>query len=141
METKLYKTDISNALWWALDLPGNAGWILYLVFYCLCLSHGMGAYALVALIPAIIMIVGVVELVRERILKLDRVLPGKSLYLGFGALTLGGLAGLPISLVGYFVLADPVIRNYMLWMVIGSVLLAAVSGYLFSRYKPLVGNQ
>ena len=137
MESEKYKTDISNALWWALDLPGNAGWIIYLVFYGLCLSHGMGLYALVALIPALIMIVGVVELVRERILKLDRILPKKSLFLGFGALTLGGLVGIITSIIGYFVLEDSIIRNYQLWMAAGSVLLAAVSGYLFSRYKPL----
>mgnify|MGYP007056162851 FL=1 len=140
METKQYKTDITSALWWALDLPGNAGWILYLVFYGLCLSRSMGAYALVALVPALIMIVGVVELVRERILKLDRILPKKSLCLGFGALTLGGLAGLPVSLIGYFVMGDSAIRNYMLWMAVGSVLLAAVSGYLLSRYKPMDGK-
>ena len=137
MEPRQYKTDISNALWWALDLPGNAGWIIYLVFYGLCLSHGMGLYSLVALIPALIMIVGVVELIRERILKLDRILPKMSLFLGFGALTLGGLVGIITSIIGYFVITDSIIRDYLLWMTAGSVILAAVSGYLFSRYKPL----
>ncbi len=137
MKAKQYRTDISNALWWALDLPGNAGWIIYLVFYGLCLSHGMGAYALVALVPALLMGAGVVELVRERILKLDRILPKKSLFLGFGALTLGGLVGIITSTVGYFVKTEPIIRNNLLWMAAGSVLLAAVSGYLFSRYRPL----
>lgn len=111
MKAKQYRTDISNALWWALDLPGNAGWIIYLVFYGLCLSHGMGAYALVALVPALLMGTGVVELVRERILKLDRILPKKSLFLGFGALTLGGLVGIITSTVGYFVKTEPLIRN------------------------------
>lgn len=87
-------------------------------------------------VAALIMVVGVVELVRERILKLDRILPKNSLFLGFGALTLGGLVGFITSIVGYFVKIDPIIRNYLLWMAVGSVLLAVVSGYLFSRYKP-----
>ena len=27
----IYETKISDARWWAYDIPGNAGWIAYLI--------------------------------------------------------------------------------------------------------------
>ena len=33
----LYETKISDTRWWAYDIPGNAGWIAYLV----CLFHSL----------------------------------------------------------------------------------------------------
>ena len=45
------------------------------------------------------MLTGVVELISERIHGLDRVLSGKRLFRGFGALTAGVLLGIPAGLV------------------------------------------
>lgn len=97
----LYETQIPDARWWAYDIPGNIGWIMYLV--CLircfviqpvCMDIPLVSISLmVGILPAIAMLVGIAELISERILKLDRVLSKKRLYRGFGALTWGGFAG------------------------------------------------
>lgn len=54
------------------------------------------------ILPAIVMAVGIFELISERIAKLDRVLPRKRLLRGFGALTWGGFGGIIISLNALF---------------------------------------
>ena len=48
---------------------------------------------MVGVLPALAMLIGIAELISERVLKLDRVLTRKRLYRGFGALTWGGFAG------------------------------------------------
>ena len=35
---RLYETKISNARWIAYDLPGNIGWIAYIVALILCFA-------------------------------------------------------------------------------------------------------
>jgi hypothetical protein len=131
----LYKSDISNALWLALDLPGNAGWIVYLVFLVRCLVYGVGAFWIALIIPAIPMLVGVGELISERISHLDWVLPKKRLWRGFGALTLGGILAVIVAGIGYFLFTEAPVHNWLLWIAISGILLAAISGYLLSRYK------
>lgn len=135
MSDNLYKSDISNALWLALDLPGNAGWIVYLVFLVKCLLHGIGTYWIALVIPAVPMLVGVGELISERIHHLDWVLPKRRLWRGFGALTLGGVLAIIFAGIGCILFPEAPVHNWMLWMALGGILLAAVSGYLFSRYK------
>lgn len=135
MSDNLYKSDISKALWLALDLPGNAGWIVYLVFLVKCLLHGTGTYWIALVIPAIPMLVGVGELISERINHLDWVLPKKRLWRGFGALTLSGILAAIVSAIGCFLFPEAPAHGWMLWMALGGILLATVSGYLFSRYK------
>lgn len=131
----LYKSDISNGLWLALDLPGNAGWIVYLVFLVKCLLHGVGAYWIALAIPAIPMLVGVGELISERISRLDWVLPKKRLWRGFGALTFSGILAAIIAGIGCFLFPEAPVHGWMLWMTLSGILLVAVSGYLFARYK------
>lgn len=102
----MYESKISNAKWIAYDLPGNLGWIMFLVGLVLCFvkkpeitgDKAISVLLLLDLLCAVAMIVGIVELISERIQKLDRVLPKKRLYRGFGALTFGGLGGTVISL-------------------------------------------
>lgn len=102
----MYESKISDAKWIAYDLPGNVGWIAFLVGLVLCVTKrpeiiGDSVIFLLLLfdvVCAAAMVVGIVELISERIQKLDRVLPKQRLYRGFGALTFGGLAGAVISL-------------------------------------------
>ena len=84
----IYETGISDARWWAYDVPGNAGWIIWVIFTVLSLWQGITLFSLLSALPALLMLAGVCELISERIVKLDRVLPKKRLYRGFGALTL-----------------------------------------------------
>lgn len=63
------------------------------------LKQGINWFSILAIVPAVFMLIGVVELISERIAKLDWVLPKARLYRGFGALTLGGLLGIPIAAI------------------------------------------
>ena len=102
-----YETKITNARWIAYDLPGNAGWILYLAMLVRLLGRRSSflevpatrVLILLAVIPAILMLIGIAELISERIQKLDRILPRNRLLRGFGALTLGGILGAVIAAV------------------------------------------
>ena len=87
----LYETKISDARWWAYDIPGNIGWITYITVM-VRLFRNPPAYMkiplvmsclIVGILPAIAMAVGIFELISERIVKLDRVLPRKRLLRGF----------------------------------------------------------
>ena len=76
------------------------------------------------------MLMGVFELISERIRGLDRVLSGKWLFRGFGALTAGGLLGIPIAISGFK-------RNKKraAAMLAGSALCAVSAGLPFAGYK------
>lgn len=130
---ELYETKISDARWWVYDIPGNAGWILYFVCVVRLLRQGMGPFVIVSFLPAALMLIGIVELISERIAKLDRMLPKKRLLRGFGALTLGGLLGVIISVIGF------VTEKGSLWMLIGSVLCAVFAGLLYKGYRKVEG--
>lgn len=103
----MYESKISNAKWIAYDLPGNIGWISFLTALLLCflkkpelMSDGFMALLLILdSLCAAVMLVGIGELISERIQRLDRVLPKKRLYRGFGALTFSSLAGSAVSLI------------------------------------------
>lgn len=86
--------------WIVYDIPGNNGWILYLISLILLLQNGISLFAVVAIIPMVLMLVGVIELISERIAKLDRILPRIILYRGFGALVIGGAFGIITSVIG-----------------------------------------
>ena len=67
---------------------------------------------------------------RETRRDIDRILSGKRLYRGFGALTAGGLLGIPMAIAGFR-------RNKKraAAMLAGSVLCTAFAGLLFAGYK------
>ena len=102
----MYESKISDGKWIAYDLPGNVGWIAFWAGLILCFAKRPelveNRLILTALLLDVLcgaaMLVGIAELISERIQKLDRVLPKKRLYRGFGALTFGGLAGAVVSL-------------------------------------------
>ncbi|MCR5598046.1 MAG: isoprenylcysteine carboxylmethyltransferase family protein [Lachnospiraceae bacterium] len=107
-EDRIYVTDISNARWMAYDIPGNVGWIIYIACLVRCFtqksdfisSWGLFGIMIIAVIPLIFMIIGIAELVSERIARLDRRLPKVRLLRGFGALVLGGIFGMAVSVLG-----------------------------------------
>ena len=128
----LYETKISDARWIAYDLPGNIGWIAWIVCLILLLRKGVDWLSLIALIPALFMLIGVIELVSERIQKLDWVLPKARLYRGFGSLTLGGILGIPIASAGLITAQGPL----CLWMLAGACLCALFAWLIFREYHP-----
>ena len=128
----MYETKISNARWMAYDIPGNIGWIAYIVCVILCLKNGIEILSLAAIVPAVLMLVGVAELISERIAKLDRILSKARLYRGFGALTLGGVIGAVISIIGFVVHER---QALYICMFAGALLCAIFAGLLFKGYK------
>ena len=125
-----YKTAISDRRWIAYDIPGNIGWITWLVCTVRGLREKRDIYSLGALVPAVFMLTGVVELISERIHGLDRVLSGKRLFRGFGALTAGGLLGIPAALYGM-----KQNKKRAAAMLAGSALCAFFAGLLLAGYK------
>ena len=129
---ELYETKISAAQWWACDLPGNAGWIIWLICTGKCLARGISAFSVLSLLPAVMMIVGIIEIVSERIAKLDRVLPKKRVLRGFGALTVGGAAGIPVAVIGILQNAN---GSLPLWMLAGAVLCGLFAGLILKGFQ------
>ena len=76
------------------------------------------------------MLMGVGELISERIAGLDRVLSGERLFRGFGALTAGGILGIPMAILGLK-------RNKKraAAMLAGATLCAVFAGVLLAGYK------
>lgn len=143
----MYKTDISTARWILYDIPANIGWISYYIALGRCLAEkpdfmaygGLTAVILLAVIPALFMLIGLVELISERIHKLNFVLPKVRLYRGFGALALGGITGAVLALIGIVCArtAGAAGITYLYVLFLGGVLCAVFSGLLFAGYKPV----
>lgn len=144
----IYETLISDARWWAYDIPGNIGWILYLICLLQCFVKRPGFLEiplvlislLVGILPAIAMVVGIAELISERILKLDRILPKKRLYRGFGTLTWGGFGGI---IVGLNALTAGMRAGFsagecklLILLAIGGALCAVFTGLIFKTFHP-----
>lgn len=145
IDNNLYETTITNIKWIVYDIPGNIGWISYFIGLTLCFvkkpnfmqDEIITKIVLISVIPAILMLVGIVELVTERICRLDRILPQKRLLRGFGALTLGGIIGVLISIlaISYSMLivsAGEII--YLIIMFVGATLCAVFAGLLYKGY-------
>ena len=128
----IYETKISDARWWAYDIPGNAGWIAYLACLFQSLKRGLNTFNIAALLPGGLMGLGVGELISERIAGLDRVLPKRRLLRGFGALTTGGIGGMIVSAFG---LATQKEKKNPAIMLAGSVLCAVFAGLCWQGYK------
>ncbi len=101
----MYETKISTMRWILYDVPGNIGWILFLIGYFRSVAGGGFSKhlftSIMLTIPVILIIAGITELISERIAKLDRILPAIRLYRGFGALTAGGIIGAVVSLISF----------------------------------------
>ena len=144
----IYETLISDARWWAYDIPGNIGWILYLICLLQCFVKRpefleiplVLISLLVGILPAVAMIIGIAELISERILKLDRILPKKRLYRGFGTLTWGGFGGI---IVGLNALTAGMRAGFsagecklLILLAVGGALCALFAGLIFKTFHP-----
>ena len=133
---KLYKSNISNTMWYVYDVLGNFGWVGYIV--CLILSfvkiENEILFSILLCIPALFMIIGLIELISERIKRLDRILPLYRLLLGFGALTLGGLLGFIFGFI--FVIVS--YSLIYLFSMLGGLLCFIFAGQLFIKYKKVI---
>ena len=144
----IYESHISTVRWLVYDVPGNVGWIMYLVCLIQCFVQRPEFLAIplvlislvIGILPAIAMVVGIAELISERIAKLDRILPKKRLYRGFGALTWGGFGGMIVGLTGLFAglrnshsLGD---CKLLLLLAIGGALCAVFAGLIFKTFHP-----
>ena len=144
----IYETLISDARWLAYDITGNIGWILYLICLIQCFVKRpefmeiplVLISLLVGILPAVAMIIGIAELISERILKLDRILPKKRLYRGFGALTWGGFGGIIVGLTGLFAglrgghsMGE---CKLLVLLVVGGALCAVFAGLIFKTFHP-----
>ena len=125
-----YRTKISDRQWIACDIPGNIGWITWLVCTVKGLWEKRDLHSIAAMVPAVLMLTGVVELISERLHGLDRILSGKRLFRGFGALTAGGLLGIPIALLGL-----KKNKKRAAAMLAGSAVCAFFAGLLLAGYK------
>ena len=67
-----YKTEISDLRWMAYDIPGNAGWIAYLICALRGLREKRDAYNIASALPGALMLIGVGELISERFAGLSR---------------------------------------------------------------------
>ena len=141
----MYESKIGDARWIAYDLPGNAGWIAFRAGLILCAvkrpeitgNNAISAFLILNLLCAAAMVVGVIELISERIQKLDRVLPRRRLYRGFGALTFGGLAGAVFSLLALAIALMKDLRGtcYLGLLCGGGLLCFVFGGLLLREYK------
>lgn len=127
----MYESKITNVRWIIYDIAGNIGWIL--CFVCLYLYHSIMSLPVLILegIPAMLMLTGILELINERINRLDRILPKKRLLLGFGTLTTGGAIGMLNSLICFIICKE----EYCIFMLIGSFLCGLFAWLLFKGYK------
>ena len=98
----------------------------------------------IAVLPALVMLVGIAELVSERAKKLDRVLPRRRLLLGFGALTLGGAFGALVALIGLLVgarVAPDCDLTLFAVMLVGGLLDGGFAWLLYRGYRPREGKR
>ena len=128
----MYESKISTGRWMAYDVLGNAGWIAWIVCLVLLFKNGVDAFTILAALPALVMLIGIAELISERVQKLDWVLPKTRLYRGFGALTLGGVMGIMVSAAG---LLSGKVSSLAWLMLAGSTLCALFAWLLFREYK------
>ena len=124
----MYESKISTGRWMVYDVLGNAGWIAWIVCLVLLFRRGVDAFTILAALPALVMLIGIAELISERIQKLDWVLPKARLSRGFGALTLGVSRTVAVEFT--FFLAIPVMFGASLLKILKYDL--AVSGAEFA---------
>jgi len=129
----------------AYDIPGNVGWIIYIFCLARCFSiksdfissRGLSGIMVIAVLPAVLMMIGIAELVSERFAKLDRKLPRVRLLRGFGALVLGGILGMVVSMLGliygYYIGESELLFIWL--MLIGSLLCFVFAELIYKTYK------
>ena len=67
----LYESKMSSGRWMVYDVLGNAGWIAWIVCLVLLFRNDIDAFAVLAALPALLMLIGIAELTSERVQKHD----------------------------------------------------------------------
>lgn len=73
----LYESKISSGRRMVYDVLGNAGWIAWIVCLVLLFRNDIDAFAVLAALPALPMLIGIAELIGERVQKLDPEFKGR----------------------------------------------------------------
>ena len=132
----MYETKISTIRWIAYDIPGNIGWIMYLVGYGRLFANGdFSQHILTSIlltIPVLLIVIGIAEMISERIAKLDRILPAIRLWRGFGALTAAGILGAVISRI---TIENNLDTANAIMMIAGGMLCFVFAGLLLIGYN------
>lgn len=146
MKKDLYETKISDARWIAYDIPANLGWIAYIAALVLIFTNGADCSKSVltnlGVIPAVWLLIGIGELVSERIVKLDRVLPLRRLLRGFGVLTVASFSGFGLSAISFIVeMIQGCFCIYHLIMTVGALVCGILELLLFRGYERVKTDQ
>lgn len=108
--------------------------LLYFICVWKRIIKSLDIYTIISILPAILMLIGIVELISERIVKLDFVLPKIRLFRGFGALTLGGICGVIFSIIELFIKTE----TFSLWMLVGAILCSVLHVFFL---KNIINNR
>lgn len=130
----------------AYDVPANLGWIAYIVCLVLIFTNAApcsrSMLTFFEVIPAVWLLIGIGELISERIVKLDRILPFTRLMRGFGVITVGSLLGGTLSAVSLFIeLAQGHFCIYHMLMTVGGFVCGVLALLLFKGYKRQVSTE
>ena len=142
----MYVSDITDKEWYIYDILGNLGWIgFYIGLGMMIVRENIFMegtihifFAVLEIICAAGILVGLIELINERIHKLDRRLSRTRLFRGFGSITIASLSGMVVTgiyLVIIYANGDREISLYYWMMIIGALLCFVFCGLLLKRYK------
>ena len=94
-----------SAKWLALGLLSDLGWIAYFAGFALYMAGGADGLGTVAIsvtfllngLAVLAVIIGILEIISQRIRKIRRTVQRADLIFGFGFVVFGGLAGFLLS--------------------------------------------
>ena len=98
---KIYTSELSGAKWLTLGLLSDAGWIAYFVGFVLYMANGADGLGTTALsvtfllncLCVLAVMIGIIEIISQRIRKLRRTIQKGDLIFGFGFTVFGSLGG------------------------------------------------
>jgi multidrug transporter EmrE-like cation transporter len=143
----MYKSEISRAKWIAYALLADVGWLSFFVALLMCfiktpeiLESGSVVTLLITdILGALLMLSGIMELMSEHRQKLSRILSGKQLAYGFGALTVGGALGTLCSVIALAVAVRNIMFGaaYLIALSVGGLLCSLFSGLILKEYRKI----
>ncbi len=144
-ELTVYETEMTGTGRVVCDLCLNIGWMVYFVTLMLIfvkrsdlISYPVIFGMLIAsAFPAVVMLLGLAELISERILGLVKELPRGRLVRGYGLLIWAGAGGSAVSAAAavYGLLATQAGLGYVFAMLFGAVMCALSAWIVFRGYS------
>lgn len=140
----MYESNISDKKWLTLGLVSDVGWLMYfagLALYMLNGADGLGTVIISALfllngLCVLAVLVGIIELILQRVRKLSRRLKRSQLVIGFGLVVYGALGGFLFT--GASVVID-ILFGYEIGMCLaGQCLMAAGAFICFAFGLPIM---